>query len=1379
MLPTTSEDQARWAPCRELLDGVELLLNAALRFQHERIEDLSGSDKAKLAELRAHLQIDEGDYSRWGTGKTKRSTIPTTRRLRALFGGDAYIDRKGDRALTRYDRKFAKELQAFWSLKESKVLGDVRLLLEAHAQKLTRLEKEDELTKSEQIRATLAVAAGAASRNTASQNFVLDPNPDTLPPGLRSTRKIIHRETIIENIRALLRRRAGEGILVTMTGPPLSGKSAIFQQLASEISAPQHGEKLSLAMLHVDFKKAQRPLRSLYLAIRAPAGVAPSGASISAELEADDDDERASTDIEFLQSHITHRTRSRNLVTFCEGFSEIVHDDIGLDELAGFLRWLPFRRGFTLLESDGEAVPALGLAQTEIPLPPFSSDQAIDFLVKEHLPPDQVREAVGLLADDLLHPGHLHKAAVAFDPSILQITGKTVTVDDLVLMIMLSASEIADEVVKSLSADESESRGAMVSLMAMAVFGEVSIDQATLDRAGLSAIPRQRLIRLGWLDQPRGESLVGFGLDALRAAAVVTLSGRSTSRVGSRAEELRMAIKGLTAEFLQQRTGIAVAAIEQAQAWLHRHVPDETEIRAHLLASLILDSTFDPVSPIAEREELAAASDFFRRGREEGDIDAAIASLTIHARERFGGSARPLDLVKADFLQSLEGTSTLIRNGSRLDSRELFALDNAIYVGSRRFHLSEKGLAVRNAILPALTERERLAIETQDSRWISACLSFLINVADLELDLGARNAALASSERAERLVKKAVWLTENSWKEWLLCRLLVLRARLTLDPTEQKDLLAEAVQHAAKSLTYAPDDPRCVRFYLRTVRRVIDADGDEDARQRHVDTARVHLEAIFGPSEVWDVSVRAQFAALMRREARRAWNIEYQQARAKEALSLLQGGTGKGRDVENDAQALLVKARLQAFLGDRAAALATCEKALRLEATSASWLLKLRLLDSEATDRHWSDRTDLAPSAFFSPMTAELRRAIREFRQSVSNAEQDRSVSSVLLWIARREWQSHGSLERQVAMEMSRQGTDYAGLPKREKLKRVQSAFRKRGHQLVGIKKALGDSVELVESEFENTREWVRCKSVLSGEPPETASAIDIIDKGLKRFPGSHVLLLRRAEYLQYIWDIDAATEEFRTLRATTTDGDLRRRASVSLVRCLHTAVVHREDAEGEQRLEWLNEAKDVLAELAGSFYEAEEVAILREYVALESGDQVDWSSLEEVFNKVVAVIDGFPSTLIRNFDAMQLASEREPTTIAEALQKNFAVPEILGYAGLLYLRRAEKNIGNQLQEDFQRAVALLRAQALIERSWSGQEYPATSFRIGRAIVSASKQFLSENPINGLDTENKRDQLALAEAKFDSAGQRGAGEFRNTARRRQSEVSQLRSALRR
>ena len=934
-------------------------------------------------------------------------------------------------------------------------------------------------------------------------------------------------------------------------------------------------------------------------------------------------------------------------------------------------------------------------------------------------------------------------------------------------MIMARASEIAEEVVVRLSDGECDAREAMLSLMIMAIFGKAPIGQPLLDTAGLEPIPRERLLRIGWLASPRGETLVGFGLDAMRAAAALTFSDQGFN--GREANDLRDGARRLATELFGQRSDLA-AALEESTTWVRRHARNETELWSDLQALLDQESAFDPVSPIADEERITA-NGLFRQGAEKGDLDKALAELVNLARH---------GLARSDFLKSLDSVSILVQGGAIRVARNLSALDGALYVGSGRFHLFREVQAARQAAYKTLLNQEKLCLEHHDTRWTLAWLNFLVNLADVSVGLGEHADALDVAERAKRILDEEEWLGDESWKQGLLARLAILRARQATQVSVQKEEITNAVRYAAQYLASAFDDPRCIRFYLRTVRRLVEVEADERAREQHVETAKAHLEALLGPCDGWDTTVRGQFAALMREEARRAWDVAYQRVRAEEALKLLQTTRRDGRqEVEKNSQASLVQARIQAFLGDNQAALASCENALRLQPSPAAWHLKLRLLDDEGGGQQdWSGGLEFDSRDFTSPVPAKVSLAIKEFRTwSDKNSEQSRSYGGVMLWTVQREWQSQGSLERHVARELSGQ-TDYMRLPQKEKLGHLTIAFKRRQARLMGLRKNFGDSAGLVSAEFGNTAQFVRSKSVLTGEPPNTSEALALIDNALTRFGGSHALTFQRAEYQRYLWNVDDAMDGFQKVRATATSGDLRRRATISLVKTQHTAIVHFEEEGSLRRMELLDQARRLVDDLSGSFDHAEELAILRDHLALEAGEQVDWLALDDMYRNIVGVVDGFPGAFIKNYDAILLNNPGAPGNLAQVLQSNFADAESLGSAGSLYFRRAQKNIGNRQREDFECAIGFLRAGALLERSWTGQEYPTTSYRIGMVILSAAETFRTVNPIEGLDREGRPDQVALAEAKFNSADSRSVEPFRDSVRAGRRRASQLRRKLR-
>ena len=1247
---------------------------------------------------------------------------------------------------------------------------------------LTRAEMLRVFSQNTHVSVPAAVANAYLARSTehltvSSENFVLDPILDTLPPGLRPAGTISHRESAIETLRGLFTDWHANGCLVALSGPPLSGKTSVFQQFAAGLCCSRDPP---IAILHVDISASLRPLRSLYVALRGAAGLRLAIiSSIDTAGEDDDLDSSLSDEAEFVRSYIPNRLAGRKLIAFFENYPEISGNPNHVGELQEILRAPSFRRAFNLLETHGDSI-ATQMLNTAISLDPFSASQSKEFLASRGLPGECANDAIDILEGDhsLFYPGILLQGVFRYDPRLVAISGEKPTAEGLALTILEHAYTIADIMVRKLCAlGDRDHRGAMVSLMSMAVFQKTPITPDLLSTSELAQIPKEQLQQVGWLERPHGTRLIGFGYHAIRAAAVFSLSGQGEIAY---TEELRAGIQRLSAVLFKDHGSHALSGLDETVAWLKRYAPQETKLIDHLLAILHQESMLDPVSPTTNDEAAAAATLFLRNGQKYFDLDSAIAALTLYARLPFVVESQGGHREDADFLESLRGVAALMQSGCDVNSRQLFALDAAIYIGMQRFHLLDDALIARKAVYAVLIHQQESKIAERDSPWLSAWLSFLMNIADLNIGLGEAGDGAAMANCAEKIIQVTNCLRDDSWKQWLLARLAMLRGRLATDASERKASLIEAVRHSAQCFAFAFTDPRCVRFYLRTLRRLIDVENDDSLRRQHVNAAREYLETFLGPCDEWGASVRAPFASVMRREARRAWNVEYQRARVREALSLLWGTRPDSRqEINDDPRASLVEARLQAFLGEKQEALLSCNRSLSLAPTSDAWSLKLRLLDSSGGQNDWSQGEDLS-RLNFAPLGSSLKEAISDFRtwtkvRGLRNA----SYGAVVLWIVQREWQAQGSLERHVTKELLQNQIDYKGVKKDEKLRYLSTAFERRKQQLTDISKRFGRSIPLIIANFRNTAQFVRSQSVVTHGPSDVNKALAVIDDGLDHFPRSNALLCCRAEYLRYIWDVPSAIEGFRKVRIVGTNGDIRRRASLHLVRCLLTLIVHDEDADEQMRSEWIREAESLLEELTGSIEDASEISILKDFVAFEATGKVDWPAVDDMYARIVGAIDGFPSALIASFDNIQRQSSCAPENIAHNLRDNFADPECLGSAGLLYLRRAEKEVGGQQQADFSTAVAFLRAQALIERSWSGQEYPVTSIRIGRAIMAASKSFRSLNPINGLDTEGRPNQLALAEAKFNSARERGVGAFREMAHLRQRQASLLCAQLKR
>jgi hypothetical protein len=301
-------------------------------------------------------------------------------------------------------------------------------------------------------------------------------------------------------------------------------------------------------------------------------------------------------------------------------------------------------------------------------------------------------------------------------------------------------------------------------------------------------------------------------------------------------------------------------------------------------------------------------------------------------------------------------------------------------------------------------------------------------------------------------------------------------------------------------------------------------------------------------------------------------------------------------------------------------------------------------------------------------------------------------------------------------------------------------------------------------------------------EALDSRAVISHFDRGFSIWPDSHILLLRLGEYYRYIWDFGNAILTLREVVQRATNGDVRREAAVHLAGALHAAGTYQHVIGGDNASvtigqDLLREAKAIVHDIIGHTEVANEVALLRDHIALELDEEVGWTAIDKLFGILVGNVDGFPNVLLENLDRLRDAPLEVPRQLHEGVHQNFTNITVLGLMGMLYLRRAEKELSSEPLRDATDAYAIFGACSTLERSWRGHESPLTSFRRGRAIYFASRVRNSLNPFKGADCQGKQDQLALAEALLQSASDRATGDFRVVAVRFRMETQKLRGAL--
>lgn len=1194
-----------------------------------------------------------------------------------------------------------------------------------------------------------------------TSGLVLDPTRDTLPPSLRPRVQLLSRQGELDSLTTLFEQRRQAGTLVLVRGEALSGKSEFLRGFAADL-ALRPAEKGTLALLHVDLRAAAWPLRAIFLALR-------SGPQIPMEnVDSDDSEGWTSSSREFMTLQLPHALEGRRLVAFFESFQSIAAEPTAVQNMREILETSSFEVAFNVIEARQWTSLSPRLPPVDIHLEPLSIFESIAFLTARGEPLDRADAAIGALAgwaDEAFLPGILAAAADGLS------VARDADSERLQVAILSTAAEIAWHTVRDISEEgEFAHEELMLALMALAIFDVETITSEVVAAAKLGEIPRERLSSIGWFDTTGQFALKGFGRDALRSAAALVF-GRVNRFMDFSPQDLLDAILRLSAQIFADVGVLASPVLDSLVAWLRRHAASERTRWISLEMLLEQEAAGDAVAPMPEKYVETAGPSFLQLAR-DGDLDAAVTAAVLYSRLR-AWSDREESTSRKNFLAAIEAALELVLGKRELSTRQLSAFDAALRLGAERLHASEHVIRIRGETIDALRDEAGRKAASHRRAWTSVWLRVLINQADALVSGGDHDGARGIAQTASEVLHgSSSWLDEQS-KLWAQAKLALLHVGLAGNVHEADAYLREAGLAAARMIENAPANVSVLRFYIRIIRQIMRSERTDNDRKLVVDMSRQHLEACLGPEGNWSIAARSIVASLIRDEARRAWSEKYRLTRAIEGLNVLHGGSPTAdEEVRRDDRACLVQARLQALVGDHEAAVASCERALVIQTSPAAWHLKLRLLDG------WVGHLRFDELQAARPISPALRSAISEVQEWTRNQESDiEGYALVLLWIYQREWQLQGSLERYVTTKLERDGVDFKYLPRDVRVKLLEKEFYLRRNKLEALERRFGPQIPITIAKLQGRGQFVRSAAIVLGSSEMDASdPRDDLKTAFDRWPNNHKLILCSAEYSRYIWDYDRAVAGFRTVARSAPDGELRREAAISLARTLLSMRIDGRDEPG--LVADLRASLVTLQDILNTTESIDEVAILRDQIALEVDEYVDWEELNVRYDRIVGRIDGFPTTLIMGVETNSFLEKPSGEDISALLRREAAEPRFLGAAGLLYLRRAQKNASDTTIEYYIKAMAFFRAQALLERSWDLFEHSTTSFYIGWTILSACEQLNTLNPIPELNIDGKRDQISYAEAKFSAAVNRSAGAFRDISRQYQARASRIGQTLR-
>lgn len=1350
--------------------------------------------KPNLTSLKDELGFDSGGYSRWLNGKEHKDGrsgehLKITEQLTDFFNGrnNDYLSKDKDRQ--KKVRAFRAELIGHWNATRPDLIAGIVDRLNAHK---AYLRKQEEIEANAKLRDLLVPGKPSlGARTSPDSQYVQRLTQETVPSSLHPIYQAFGREQIVDLLVNYFAAPESRNRLVILNGPKSSGKSAVIRAVVGDLARRAEANDEQPSLLYVDLAVAESPQRALYLALGGRSGAKPSGIT-TASFDDDGSEDDADRDaaewreaISYVRSALPPPDPRAGRVVIFEGYPQIAANEESSRQIRALIEQTCIKAGFVLVEAQGGGISVRALAPSNIHLPPLESNQAVKFLtgpcnVPTYLAEPAIADLVEL--DEILHPGPLNFGSSEFRSDTLEFRPEAPNPQDLSMSILNAATGLAEmDVLAVLRQNEDAAQEAIQSLMAMSVIAMVPVCGEVLSQSGLGPVPHQALRRMGWFSSGENFQLVGFALQVLRAAAARRLAG-AKGRGTDAQRRLEEDVKRLLLVVGSDRRVNVDPAIEEAAAWLDRSVPQDNPLLIHLRALLYQASVHDDVSPLSEEKEIMLSAELEERATEDLDLDKAIGRLVIAARAR----ASSITARRDNFLTSLDALINVLQDNVQFSLRQLTALDGALYYGVVRYQLIEQILKARRRVLEILDgagpDHTQAEHEGQKSRFIQeAEASFKINTAEILASSGESEAAHKIAAQIDATLERIPEAERNSFTYWKMARAAILRSRLAQEIGGRCREMELACLHAQDCLRAAPQDTRNSRFLLRTVGRFVDLEASTEPRQKMMDSSIALLVQSFGEPENWSGELRGRVASLLRRTVRLERSVEARKAIARQAMGILLPPGTTTRDNDLDALGLLAKARLHAILDENKAALQICRDLTERQPFVEAWMLRLRLEDGGAGEADEASATTVFDLVESAQISGSLRTAMSEAEKWAKNLPemelQQSRVARLLLWIKSRRWKEVGSIERVVRDQVEQEGMQFDRMRLEHKLDRLDKEHRMRESALNGIGRLCKRSVDLVYARARNCGQFVRSQAVLSGKEPDVSMVLTVYDRGLREMPNSAELMFQRAEYSRYIWRTKEAIVGFRDVLSKAHRAELRQAAALSLAKTLHITAVELADLTDQERLDRLAEAKALVNSLSDSPEKVPEILLLKEHLAFELGENVDWIRLDAVCEKVAAEADAYLPTLLQNLEVLKLEDDEVPRDIADALIDNFTSREVLGSVAQLYFRRGVKGDGNDAQSYFTRAVSLHCAVAMLERSWLRTELATTRFQLGRTISVAAERLGNPNPIEHLWIGKADNQLRFAGSKIHAAVMASSGEFRDVAKKWQGIVSRQWQAM--
>ena len=587
------------------------------------------------------------------------------------------------------------------------------------------------------------------------------------------------------------------------------------------------------------------------------------------------------------------------------------------------------------------------------------------------------------------------------------------------------------------------------------------------------------------------------------------------------------------------------------------------------------------------------------------------------------------------------------------------SVDTCLHLLTQRFRLGAALADTRLLAAGALVAAARAGGGGRAGRTVAA-VSWLLNTATSLVDAGRRDEASGQAEVAAALIEEfpePSTLRTRLVRVQLMHRLERCRARCAPTPDQRLAALRRATALTAEGLRIGDgnDWPLWTARHLEALRALVQDVESAEARAEVLAELLVLLDEVHGGRNGWPRQTRVKVAWFVRLVAARDVDPVARLAGARQALELLppvaeaQGGT----DFER-ASLLSAAAEAHAFLAHAHALQPTHQLSeARREITKAK-SLAAKAVDLAPDARTWlsllhfvraAELMQPLGTATAGPRRRQLRTKITEARRWLEQSPPGPRKAALDLWCIRTSWSEAGAVHQEALQD----GEDFRQLPKALKRERLNTGVNRRRRVLDRHLAAYGPSVEYSLMRADLERQYQRWISVLDGTPVDNDLVFTIYGEAERRWPDEPRVIHATGAFYRYIWEYAPAIEWFERLINIAPDGDTLNQARVAAAESFLMQAQFVLSEDDEKRRLGLERALQLLNDAVPGVVDAGAIAVLRDRVRLELGEDVDWASIDREFARIIG--DDYSTTIGQYLHQRRYGRPVEGSSIADLVR--------------------------------------------------------------------------------------------------------------------------------